>query len=112
MTPATRIAIAFALLLVAIQGAQLLHAARRRASEDGTALIAIVRATGSSELVLSSSARWLRRPHESEPSAALTEGPGSFDVDPAGGVLSPPRTLWRRTIDGTWIVRAAHAGAP
>lgn len=46
------------------------------------------------DLALSSDARWLRHPSQSEPAAALSDAPGALDLDPAGGLIAPPRALW------------------
>lgn len=52
-------------------------------------MLAIVHQLGFPDLALSSSARWLRTPSQSERSAPLTDAPLSFDTDPAGAVLGP-----------------------
>ncbi|MEM7608835.1 MAG: hypothetical protein AAF411_26105, partial [Myxococcota bacterium] len=44
---------------------------------------------GFSDLALSSSARWLRAPSQTERSAPLSDGPIAFDTDPAGALLGP-----------------------
>lgn len=57
---------------------------------DGEALDAFVRRTGSSELALSSTSRWLRHPSLAEPGAACQDTPPCLDTDPAGFALAPP----------------------
>ncbi len=70
-------------------------AARRRGERDAIAdrMGAIVALTGTSDLALSSSARWLRHPSQAEPGAAFSDLPGSLDVDPAGALIGPPRAI-------------------
>ncbi len=65
--------------------------AARRAHVDGDALDAFVARTGSSELALSTSSRWLRHPAAAEPGAACQDQPPCLDVDPAGLAVGPPR---------------------
>ena len=49
------------------------------------------RALGLTDLALSSTARWLRHPSQAERSAAVADTPYPLDVEPAGGILLPPR---------------------
>ncbi|MFK8004565.1 MAG: hypothetical protein AB8H86_33665 [Polyangiales bacterium] len=74
-------------LLVAVG----IDAKARHASEDAKRpeTLAVVQQLGFVDLALSSSARWLRTPSQSERSAPLTDAPLSFDTDPAGAVLGP-----------------------
>ena len=65
--------------------------ARRRARVDGAAIDAFVSRTGSSELALSTTSRWLRHPSSAEPGAACQDQPPCLDVDPAGLAIAPPR---------------------
>jgi hypothetical protein len=65
--------------------------ARRRARIDGAAIDAFVSRTGSSELALSTTSRWLRHPSSAEPGAACQDQPPCLDVDPAGLAIAPPR---------------------
>ena len=71
------------------------HAGLLRArSERGLAVCAaIVTATGSADLALSSGARWLRHPTSAEPAAGCA-GPTCLDTDPAGLALPPPREIF------------------
>lgn len=73
--------------------AMLVDAARRRAARDEERMDAVVAITGTSDLALSSSARWLRHPSLSEPGAAFSDLPASLDVDPAGAWIGPPRAI-------------------
>jgi hypothetical protein len=50
----------------------------------------IVRATGLSELALSTSSTWLRHPSLAAPSAAVSDAPLGLDVDPAGATIARP----------------------
>ncbi|GAB4208627.1 MAG: hypothetical protein OHK0013_27260 [Sandaracinaceae bacterium] len=68
--------------------------ASSRARLDGEAIDAFVRRTGSSELALSSTSRWLRHPALAEPGAACQDQPPCLDVDPAGLAIAPPRARW------------------
>lgn len=83
-------ALALALALVAV----LVDAERRRTSREGARHDAIVELVGTSDLALSSSARWLRHPSLSEPAAAFSDLPASLDVDPAGAWIGPPRAMF------------------
>lgn len=65
--------------------------ARSRARVDGAAIDAFVTRTGSSELALSTTSRWLRHPASAEPGAACQDQPPCLDVDPAGLAIAPPR---------------------
>jgi hypothetical protein len=70
--------------------------ARRRAAEkELPAVLAVVARLPSSDLALSGGARWLRAPSLVEPSAPFDLGPAMLDPDPAGGLLAPPREVWR-----------------
>lgn len=92
MTQAPRSTIALLVCAALALGALLLDAARLRRVRDGDA-VAATRLLGLSDLALSSSARWLRHPTQAEPAAANADQPFPFDVEPAGGVLPPPRAL-------------------
>ena len=79
-----------ALMLVVLIAVGFDAAARRSAfAAQRPAVLAVVRQLGFADLALSSSARWLRTPSQSERSAPLTDAPLSFDTDPAGAVLGP-----------------------
>lgn len=85
-----RAALAGAGLLAALVGLAMDANARRAAFDaERTEMRAIVQQLGFADLALSSSARWLRTPSQSERSAPLTDAPLSFDTDPAGAVLGP-----------------------
>ena len=58
---------------------------------DRAQMVQIARATGLSDLALSSSSRWLRHPSLAEPNAASWDAPVGLDVDPAGAAISRPR---------------------
>ena len=64
--------------------------AHRRARAVSSLEIALVAATGSADLALSSSASWLRHPSVAEPAAACI-GPTCLDTDPAGLAIPPRR---------------------
>lgn len=79
-------------LLVALSLFALGHGVWRR-SEDASvaeAKVQLVGALGFADLALSSGARWLRHPSQSEHTAAATDLPAALDVDPAGAMLGPP----------------------
>ncbi len=86
------------LAFVVAFSAMLADAERRRASRDAARHDAAVALTGTSDLALSSSARWLRHPSLSEPAAAFSDLPASLDVDPAGAWIGPPRAI---LVEGT-----------
>lgn len=58
-----------------------------------TFAVAIVDATGSPDLSLSSGSRWLRHLSAAEPAAGCA-GPTCLDSDPAGLALPPPRATF------------------
>jgi hypothetical protein len=76
-------------------GMVLFDAERRRTvdREGAQARVRLAAALGLPDLALSSNARWLRHPSQAEPSAAFSDAPGSFDVDPAGAWIAPPRWI-------------------
>ncbi|HEY8429688.1 MAG TPA: hypothetical protein VIL20_14990 [Sandaracinaceae bacterium] len=80
-------------LAVGALAAVLLDAARLRAARDAARHAAVVELVGTSDLALSSSARWLRHPSQAEPGAPFSDAPASLDVDPAGAWIGPPRRL-------------------
>lgn len=67
-----------------------LDATRLRSARPSLA-IESTRALGLTDLALSSTARWLRHPSQAERSAAVADTPYPLDVEPAGGILLPPR---------------------
>ena len=73
----------------------LLDAGRRREARaaDAARHRALVDVVGLGDLALSSSARWLRHPSQTEPGAATSDAPSSLDVDPAGAIIGPPREI-------------------
>ena len=88
-----------ALALAAIALGALAVDARMRTSAGREAeerSAAIVRATGLSELALSTTSSWLRHPTLAAPSAGASEAPLGLDVDPAGAVI--PRRAHDREI--------------
>lgn len=92
-TPGRRLRRAFFVAAGALATMMLLgaDAILRRATfdEERPLTLEVVRQLGFADLALSSSARWLRTPTQSERSAPLTDAPLSFDTDPAGAVLGP-----------------------
>lgn len=92
MTRARMAAIAIFTALAAVI-AMLADASRQRSQRDRRH-DAIVALTGLPDLALSSSVRWLRHPSQSEPGAAASDVPGGLDVDPAGGMIGPPRAIY------------------
>lgn len=92
MTSVHRVAISVgAVLAAAIAGITVDASARRTSRRSAAATsAAIVRATGSADLALSSGARWLRHGASAEPAAGCS-APTCLDTDPAGLALPPPR---------------------
>jgi hypothetical protein len=86
-------AVVVALGAIPADAARLRARSEERADERAT----LVRVVGVPDLALSSSARWLRHPSQAEPGAAASEGPLSFDPDPAGALIAPPRALFGAT---------------
>ena len=72
----------------------------------------LVRLLGFPDLALSSSSRWLRHPSQAELGAAFADAPGSFDTDPAGAWVGPPRALLipppTAPVDSTGAERASE----
>ena len=71
------------------------HASGTSSEPSADAVIA-ARATGLTELSLSSASRWLRHPSMVEPGAPFADAPGALDVDPAGALIGPPRAQLER----------------
>ena len=90
--------VALAVVLLAVA----LDARARRAAADRRAplLVALVRATGSADLALSSGTSWLRHPTSAAPADACV-GPTCLDTDPAGLALPPARETFARDTDRT-----------
>lgn len=84
-------ALALAVLLAALH-------ARTRTSGDPDAIDAFVARTGSSELALSTTSRWLRHPSSAEPGAACQDQPPCLDTDPAGLAIAAPRASFDRVV--------------
>lgn len=89
-----------ALLLLAACGVPALLAAdaSRRLSareRERPTIAAVCAKLPSGSLALSGGSRWLRSPATEEPWAAFADQPASLDVDPAGGLLRPPREVWQ-----------------
>jgi hypothetical protein len=84
-------------LSVATIGAIAIDAShRRRVTERQLpAVLAVAARLPSADLALSGGARWLRAPSLVEPSAPFDLGPAMLDPDPGGGLLAPPREVWR-----------------
>lgn len=80
---------------IALLSSALIDASRRRDARDAARHDAVVELTGLPDLALSSSARWLRHPSQTEPAAASADLPASLDVDPAGSLIAPPREVLR-----------------
>ena len=72
-------------VVVALVAAMLADAgARRRQARGAVAVrIAVARAFGVPDLVLSSTSRWLRHPSQTEAGAPFADAPASLDTDPA-----------------------------
>ncbi|NOY90830.1 MAG: hypothetical protein GXP55_06420 [Deltaproteobacteria bacterium] len=81
--------------------------AREAARRESTR--AVVALLGFADLALSSDARWLRHPSQTEPGAAFADLPGALDIDPAGAAIGPPLPLLER---GGCELRVVHRGAP
>ena len=73
--------------------AALFDAHTRASSMDSQAIAAFVQRTGSADLALSSTSRWLRHPSLAEPGAACQDGPPCIDTEPAGMALDEAREL-------------------
>jgi hypothetical protein len=82
-------------VLAALALAAALDAVARVAAFERTESVRVSGAAlvGAPDLALSSSARWLRHPSQSEPGAAFSDAPAALDVDPADAVLGPPFEL-------------------
>jgi hypothetical protein len=96
MTPTTLAAVCL-LGSAAALSATTLDATRRRriAERELPAVLAVAPRLPSSDLAVSGGARWLRSPSLVEPSAPFDLGPAMLDPDPAGGLVAPPREVWR-----------------
>jgi hypothetical protein len=104
-----RVLAALVLGLSGAVGAAAAHAASRQAV-DADAIDRFVRRTGSSELALSSTSRWLRHPALAEPGAACQDQPPCLDVDPAGLAIAPPRARGAAETARASIARDDEAG--
>lgn len=91
-------ALALALTVLALASLGVVLDATQRGAIDHGAIDDFVRRTGSSELALSTSSRWLRHPAAAEPGAGCQDQPPCFDVDPAGLAIAPPRMLFGRAV--------------
>jgi hypothetical protein len=78
------VVLAFAAALTVVV---ILDASARAGAVDVDGMTRVARATGLSDLALSSSSRWLRHPSLAEPSAAAWDAPIGLDVDPAGATI-------------------------
>jgi hypothetical protein len=79
-----------AALITIAAGVGLLLDARARAASGEAAEARterIARATGLSDLALSTSSTWLRHPHLAPPGAGAADAPLGLDVDPAGAIV-------------------------
>ena len=90
-------AAALLLLSVAMLGWVRMDAVRRQraVARELPVMLAVARRLPSTDLALSGGARWLRMPSLVEPSAPFDLGPAMLDPDPGGGLLAPPREVWR-----------------
>lgn len=84
----------FALAITAVA----LDAHQRSAAQSDEALRAFVHRTGSADLALSSTSRWLRHPSLAEPGAACQDGPPCIDTEPAGMAFDEARELHSVTL--------------
>jgi hypothetical protein len=84
-------------LSAATMGAIAVDAAQRRRVTERQlpSVLAVAARLPSADLALSGGARWLRAPSLVEPSAPFDLGPAMLDPDPGGGLLAPPREVWR-----------------
>jgi len=69
------------------------RARRAHEAERASQTRAVVSLLGFADLALSSDARWLRHPGQTEPGAPFADLPGAVDIDPAGSALGPPRAI-------------------
>jgi hypothetical protein len=83
------------LTLCVLALALVLFDASRLRRTRGTRATEVTRLLGLPDLALSSTARWLRHRSQAEPAAGTADGPYALDVEPGGGVLLPPSTLYR-----------------
>jgi len=70
---------------------------------------AVVGLLGFGDLALSSGARWLRHPSQTEAGAPFADLPGALDIDPAGAAIGPPLPLLEQ---GGTELRVVHRGDP
>jgi hypothetical protein len=70
------------------------RARREEKQKEISVVVAVAARLPSCDLALSGGARWLRTPSLEEPGAAFSDGPALPDPDPAGGAVSPPRSVW------------------
>lgn len=85
------------------------HALRKRQASRAESTRAVVSLLGFADLALSSGARWLRHPSQTEPGAAFADLPGALDIDPAGAAIGPPL---RVLAVGSKGLRIVHRGRP
>lgn len=97
MSRFTALALGVSLFALAIT-AVAFDAHQRSASRDDEALRTFVQRTGSADLALSSTSRWLRHPSLAEPGAACQDGPPCIDTEPAGMALHEARELQAITL--------------
>lgn len=87
------LALGFALLALLCV---LFHARMRVAlrNAEQPALLRVLRVLPASNLALAGNARHLRFPSLEEPAAAFADAPASFDLNPSGGAMAPPREVY------------------
>jgi len=100
-----------ALLLASLVGAAALtgvgldaRARRAREAQRASQTRAVVALLGFADLALSSDARWLRHPSQTEAGAAFADLPGAVDIDPAGSALGPPRAILAEGAESITVV--------
>jgi hypothetical protein len=95
-----RRAAALLLLSVAMLVGVRIDAARRQraVARELPAMVTVAARLPSTDLALSGGARWLRTPSLVEPSAPFDLGPAMLDPDPGGGLIAPPREVWREEL--------------
>ncbi len=97
MSRFTALATGVSLFALAILGVAV-DAHQRNAAFNDEALRAFVHRTGSADLALSSTSRWLRHPSLAEPGAACQDGPPCIDTEPAGMAFDEARELQAITL--------------
>ena len=84
------------------------HVRRQREAGRIERTRAVVALLGFGDLALSSGARWLRHPSQTEPGAPFADLPGAVDIDPAGAALGPPLPVLEVGARGLRVMHRSH----